>query len=145
MQQIADFDVAVGGANVRVRSRRFVGVRRRSGLFAGQFAVISQAANVRVRSRLFATSRDCSHFLDVGNVSLDRVGRDEVFFAGLGLNLAAIELVNSAVFLDSARRAGVTGQGVQLGRFLDGEGILVVRRTFATGRVRSRLFGGHWG
>ena len=37
----------------------------------------------------------------------------------------------------------MAGLGVQLGRLLDGEGILVVRRTVATVRVRSRLFAAH--
>ena len=49
-------------------------------------------ANVRVRSRLVATIRDCSHLLDVGDVAIYGVRRDEVFFAGLGLDLVAIEL-----------------------------------------------------
>src|ERR1035437_786169 len=33
--------------------------------------------------------------------------------------------------------------GVELGCLLDGKGILVIRRTVATGRVRSRLFAAH--
>ena len=93
---------AVGGANGRVRSRLFGAVRCRSRLFAARFAVVFQGANGRVRSRLVATSRDCSHLFDVGDVALHGVRRDEVLFAGLGLDLVAIELGKSAVFLDCA-------------------------------------------
>jgi len=79
-------DVAVlGAANVRVRSRLFGAVRPLS-------ALIFHSANVRVRSRLVAIIRDCSHLIDVGDVAVHGVGRDEVSFAGLGLDLVAIEL-----------------------------------------------------
>ena len=41
---------------------------------------------------MVATIRDCSHLLDVGDVAVHGVGRDEIFFPGLGLDLVAIEL-----------------------------------------------------
>ena len=72
-------------ANVRVRSRLFAAVRALGTL-------IFHNANVRVRSRLVATIRDCSHLVDVGDVAVDGVGCDEVFFAGFGLDLVTIEL-----------------------------------------------------
>ena len=75
----------LGAANGRVRSRLFAAVRPLGTL-------IFHSANVRVRSRLVATIRDCSHLVDVGDVAVHGVGRDEVFFAGLGLDLVAIEL-----------------------------------------------------
>ena len=72
-------------ANGRVRSRLFAAVRPLG-------ALIFHSANVRVRSRLVATIRDCSHLLDVGDVAVYGVRGDEVFFAGLGLDLVAIQL-----------------------------------------------------
>lgn len=82
----------VGGANGRVRSRLFGVVRCCSLLFVARNVVVFQSANGGVRSRLVATSRDRSHLIDVRDVALHGVGRHEVFFAGLGLDLVAIEL-----------------------------------------------------
>lgn len=79
-------DVPVlGAANRGERSRLFVAVRPLG-------ALIFHSANVRVCSRLVATSRDCSHLLDVGDVAVHGVRGDEVFFTGLGLDLVAIKL-----------------------------------------------------
>ena len=72
--------------------RTVASVRGCSWLFVPSVALIFHSANVRVRSRLVATIRDCSHLFDVGDVAVHGVGRDEVFFAGLGLDLVAIEL-----------------------------------------------------
>jgi hypothetical protein len=76
-------------------------------------------------------------------MALHGVWRDKIFFTGLGLDLVANELFNCAIFLDGPYRTGEAGLGVEVRYFLDGEGILMVRRTVATGRVRSRLFVGH--
>lgn len=73
----------------------------------------------------------------------DRVGGDQIFFSGLGLDLVAVELGQGAIFLKRPWRPRMTRLRIQLGSLLDGEGVLVVRRTFAAGRGRSRLFGGH--
>ena len=73
------------GTNGRVWSRLFVAVRRLT-------VLIFHSANVRVWSRLFATVRDCSHLIDVGDVAVNGVGRDKIFFAGLGLDFMAVEL-----------------------------------------------------
>jgi hypothetical protein len=127
-------------AHGRVRSRLFVPVRCP---LSGCFVLIFQGTNVCVRSRLVATSRDCSHLIDVGYVASNRVRRDEVSFACIGIDLVAIELGKSTIFLDGADSAGMAGLGIKLGRLLDGKGILVVRRTVATIRVRSRLFAAH--
>jgi hypothetical protein len=54
-----------------------------------------------------------------------------------------IQFGERAIFLDCAPSARVTGRRIQFGGLLDGEGIFVVGRTFAAGRVRSQLVIGH--
>ena len=73
-------------------------------------------------------------------MAVNGVGRHEVFLAGLGLDLVAIELCKGTVFLDRAHGARMASFGVKLGRLLNGEGIVVVRRTFATVRGCSPVF-----
>ena len=124
----------------RVYSRLFVVIRRPLGCW---FVLDFQGTNGRVRSRLVATRRDCSHLVDVGNVARHRVRSDEILFASLGFDLVTIELRQGTVFLNGANGAGVAGLGVQLGRLLNGKGILMVGRTFAARRVRSRLLISH--
>jgi len=87
----------------------------------------------RVRSRLVASSCDCSHLVDLCNMTGDGVGGDEIFLSGLHLDLVAVELRKGAIFLQRPRRPRVAGLSVQLGGLLDGEGVLVVRRTDAAG------------
>lgn len=134
-------DVAVLVAtNGRVCSRLF-GVVREGG---GQsFDLTAQSANGRDRSRLVATRRDSSHLVDIGDMARHRVGRDEIFFASFGFYFVAIELGNCTVFLHGSDSSRMAGLGIQLGRLFDREGILLVRRTVATGRARSWLFVGH--
>ena len=107
-----------GAANGRVCSRT---VRRCSCLRCPYF---SPGANGRVRSRLVAIIRDCSHLVYIGDVAVHGVWCDEVFFAGHGLDLVAIELCKCAVFLNGARCPGMAGLGIQLCGLLNGEGIL---------------------
>jgi len=54
-----------------------------------------------------------------------------------------IQFGERTIFLDGALGARMPGRGIELSGLLNGEGIFVGRRTFATGRVRSQLFGGH--
>jgi hypothetical protein len=129
-----------GATNVRVRSRLFGLVR---GVCLRLSVLIFQGANVRVRSRLVASGRVWSHLVDVGNVSLDRVGGYQVLLPGFGFDFVAIELRERTIFLDGADGPRVTSRGVQLGRLLNRKGILVVRRTVAAVRVHSRLFVSH--
>src|SRR5262249_29121417 len=84
------------------------------------------------------------HLIDVSNMALNRIRCDEIFFDPDGnFDLVAIDLVYSAVFLNSADRPRVPSFGVEIGSLLYGEGILVIRRTFAAVRVRSQLFVAH--
>lgn len=115
--------VPIIGANVHVRSRLFGTIR--SGI-AGDVNLIVRGANVRVRSRLVATSRARSHLLNIGNVTLDRVRRDEVLFPGLDFDFMAIEFGEGAIFLKRAGGAGKPRFRVQLGGLVDREGVLVV-------------------
>ena len=78
----------LGAANSGVRSRLFAAIRP-------LFALIFHSATVRDRSRPVATSRVCSYLVDVGNMALYRVGCDQVFFAGLGLDLVARAIAES--------------------------------------------------
>jgi len=77
------------------------------------------------------------------DVALDEVGAPQRYFTGLGLDLVAIEFCEGAIFLNGPDGARVAGDGIQLGRLVNREGILVVRRTFATGRVRLQLVVAH--
>ena len=72
-------------------------------------------------------------------MALNRVRRDKIFFAGVGFDLVAIELRKGTVFLDCTQRSRVASLGVELGGPIDGKGILVIRRTFASVRGCSSL------
>jgi hypothetical protein len=65
--------------------------------------------------------------------------RNQIFFAELGFEAAAIEMAARAIALDRARRSRVAGVFVALGGVFDGEGIFAVW----IGRDRSRQVVGH--
>ena len=52
-------------------------------------------------------------------------------------------VADGTIFLDGAHRAVEPGLRVHVGDLFQGKGVLVIGRTFAAGRVRSRLFGAH--
>ena len=109
--------ISIIGANGRVRSADCSGMIRagslvRSTLFWGGRMFASA-------SRLVATSRAHSHLLNISDVTLDRIGRDEVLLPGLGFDFMAIEFSEGAIFLKRAGGAGKSRSSVQLGGLVD--------------------------
>ena len=90
-------------------------------LLYGFFVLQFYCALGRVRTRRAAPSR-AHRFLDVGDVPLDGLRRDEVFFAGGGLDLSAIKVSACAVFLQTARWAREAGGRIAVG-LVDREGV----------------------
>ena len=90
--------------------------------------------------RQVASCRDRTHLLDVGDMLSDRGRRDEIFFAELRFDTAAVEMASGAVALNAARRTGMSGVLVPLKRLFDCEGIFAV----GGGRDRSRQVDLHY-
>ena len=91
----------------------------------------------RGRSRQVATCR-ARKFLDLCEVSRDKLRRDEILFAERRFLSQAVEMAVGAVTLDRPRRARMARVLVADGGVLDGEGVLV-----GAGRGLSRLVVGH--
>jgi hypothetical protein len=145
-------DLALARLAIKIRRLFLANARSRDVAFVG-------ATNVRVcsllvvvgvsefrrcfprdeRSRLFASRRDRWHLIYIGDMAFDRVRRDQIFFAGLGFNLVAIELGQGAIFLNCTSRAWVTGLRVEFCDLINGEGISVIRPTVVTVRGSSSL------
>ena len=89
--------------------------------------------------RLVATSRDRSHLLDIGDVLVDRCGRDQIFFAECSLDAPALKMAFGAIPLNAAWRPGEASASVALDGLLYGESEIAVGGC----RDRSRLVVGH--
>lgn len=110
---------------------RQVGVCRHLALRLG--GVDFQSAIGRDKSGHAATGRR-RHFLDIGDVLINRFRCDEIFFAKAGFDQATLQVSLGAVALDTSRSAGVSGLGVALKCVIDRESKIAV----VSGRDRSR-------